>query len=154
MRSLAIILGLLLLGMTPLRGSDQTVPIQMRRVWCCHDFSPASYPTFQLEKLKEPNNLSMDVWAAVQKEIIAGMEARGYRHEPNTGQLCVSYGAFPPNDVSHPEVGLYLKLRRGTQMLDLTKWSVGAMAHAPYDQSTMVALAERLTAEVPARSNK
>ena len=80
------------------------------------------------------------------------MKVKGYRYEPNTGQLRVSYGAFPPNDVSHPEVGLYLKLRVGTRLLDLTKWSVGAMAEVPYTQSTMVSLAGKLAAEVPPRS--
>ena len=150
MRYLA--LGLLALGLTFFCAFGQEIPIEMRRVWCADDFIPGRYETFCLEDLKEPNGLSQEVWAAVQQEIIRGMKVKGYRYEPNTGQLRVSYGAFPPNDVSHPEVGLYLKLRVGTRLLDLTKWSVGAMAGAPYTQSTMVSLAGKLAAEVPPRS--
>jgi len=124
----------------------------MKRVWCAHDFVPGHYETFCLEELKEFNGLSREVWLAIEKEIVRGMEAKGYRYEPNTGQLCVSYGSFPPNDVSHPEVGLFLKLRVGTKLFDLTKWSVGAMAEAPYVEGTMVTLAGKLTAEIPPRS--
>jgi len=146
-------MALLALILTVVSAVAQTVPIDMRKVWCCHGFEAGRYESFSLEKLEEPNGLSSQVWDAVQKQIIRGMEARGYRHAPGgDGQLQVSYGAFPPNDVAHPTVGLYLKLRTGTRLMDLTKWSVGAMANAPYQERTMVALAERITAEVPQRS--
>ncbi len=139
------------LGLSLACAFAQTIPIEMRRVWCAEGFVPARFESFCLEDLKEPNRLSQDVWVAVQQEIIRGMKAKGYRYEPQTGQLRVSYGAFPPNDVSHPEVGLYLKLRVGERLLDLTKWSVGAMTEAPYVQGTMVSLAGGLIAEVPPR---
>ena len=144
--------GLLALGFALSLANAETVPVDMRRVWCAHGFDAGRFETFRLEKLKEPNGLSADVWTAVERQIIRGLEAKGYRHEPNAGQLQVSFGAFPPNDVSHPAVGLYLKLRTGTRLLDLTKWSVGAMADAPYEKGTMIALAERLVSEIPARS--
>lgn len=149
MRHFAIVLTALLLAWTD--ASAQSVPIEMRRVWSADGFDPAQSTTFRLEELKEPNGLSQQVWLAVEREIIRGMTAKGYRYDQQGGQLQISYGAFPPNDISHPEVGLFLKLRLGTRLMDLTKWSVGAMADAPYVEGTMVALATKIVDAVPPR---
>jgi hypothetical protein len=151
MRHFAIACLALILGRLE-APSQQPVPIEVRRVWCAHGFEPTQYQTFRLEELKERNGLSHQVWLAVEKQIVRCMTAKGYRYDPQGGQLQLSYGAFPPNDVSHPEVGLFMKLRTGTRLFDLTKWSVGAMAHAPYVEATMVALATKMVDAVPTRS--
>ncbi|MBV9464139.1 MAG: hypothetical protein JO317_07930 [Verrucomicrobiae bacterium] len=150
-RSAILLAALGLLALAASGASVGSVDLEMRPVWQARGFEPASHATFCFETLKEPNGLSEDVWAAVRGEFKRGMEAKGYRYQDKTGSLRLSYGAFPPNDVSHPQCGLFLKLRVGTGLLDQPKWTSGAMANAPYDENTMTELARALVQEVPAR---
>ncbi|HEY8965399.1 MAG TPA: DUF4136 domain-containing protein [Candidatus Methylacidiphilales bacterium] len=128
-----------------------------RAVFCVHGFSPTRYETFSFEPLEGEaahNGFTDAQWAPVRDALASAMEARGYRHVETGGQLLLSYGAFPPVDRVHPVTGLFLKFRTGTGMLDLTKWSAGAMDDLPYTAESLVRLAGEVSRRVPARDPK
>lgn len=138
-------------------GSDAPA---FRPVFCSHGFDPASYPTFSLEPLtskNDRNGLDDATLASIRHTVIAALSSRGYHYVETTkkgdhGTLLVSYGFFPAIDLSHPTVGVFLKLRCGTGTFDLTKWSVGAMIDKPYTADALVPLAGAVASQVPARA--
>ncbi len=131
-----------------------------RTVFCAHGFSLSSYGTFSFEpfepfKGKAPrssdyNGLTEGDWAQVRHALAAEMEARGYRQVEKGGQLLLSCGAFPPIDLAHPVTGLFVKFRTGSGLLDLTKWSGGAMTDGPYTAATLVDLVGPIARQIPA----
>ena len=126
-----------------------------RDVFCSHGFSLNAYPTFSFEPLEgssDYNGLNDADWAQVRAALVNEMTVRGYRHVEKGGQLQLSYGAFPPIDFSHPVTGLFVKFRLGTAMFDLTKWSGGAMADAPYTPATLVGLVGVISRQIPSRA--
>ena len=128
-----------------------------RTVFCAHGFSLSAYGTFSFEPFtgKAPrssdyNGLTEDDWAQVRRAIAAEMEVRGYHQVETGGQLLLSCGAFPPIDLSHPVTGLFVKFRTGSGLLDLTKWSTGAMIDGPCTAPTLIGLVGTIARQIPA----
>jgi len=161
---LGAVLALALLGGSPApvlaQGEGSDAPA-FRPVFCTHGFSPTTYQTFSLEPLKtksDKNGLDEATLAGIRQAVITALIARGYRYDEaeakdgDHSRLLVSYGFFPAIDLSHPTVGVFIKLRCGTGTFDLTKWSTGAMIDKPYTADTLVPLAGAVASQVPARA--